>query len=292
MPSPTSFPGSLLRLARPHHWVKNAFVVLPIPFAIATDHAVDFMAVALGLAGFSLVASAVYVFNDLRDAGADRRSPRKRSRPIASGAVSHRAAALFGAALLLGGALLCAATRNLAALSLVALYLAANLAYSLHLKHVTLVDVFLLASGYVIRVLLGCALAGVPASAWLLACTSALALFLAFAKRRSDLVDGVSLEHRPALAGYTVGFLDQALGTTCAVTLVTYALYSIEAGVFLPGRELAGMPFVAFALLYYLSLAYREGEGASPVALALRSLPLQACALAWSAATAWSLGLV
>lgn len=281
-----------MRLARPHHWIKNAFVLVPVPFAIAAGSTWSPTRLLLGLVGFSLVASAVYVLNDIHDAEADRLNPAKRSRPIASGEVSLRTAWILAVLLVVAGGVALAFTHAPGALVLTAVYLLANVAYSMRLKHVALLDVFLLASGYLIRVLLGCVLVGAAPSGWLLICASALALFLAFAKRRADLMAGVDVAHRPVLAGYSAGFLEQAMAIMCGIALLAYALYSIEAAGFIDGRELAGMPFVAFALLHYLRVALTENLGASPVELALRSLPLQLCTAGWIVASAWSLGLI
>lgn len=279
-----------IRVLRPHHWIKNAFVLLPVPFALAAGSALDPAVFALGFGGFCLLNSAVYVFNDLRDAEADRSSPRKRNRPIASGAVSAGFAWTAAAVLLAIAAALAAGTGLPQVLVLFGAYAGTNLAYSLGLKHVPLVDVFLLASGFVIRVLLGCALLQAQPSAWLLLCTSALALFLAFGKRRGDLLEGVGTDHRPALAGYSLPYLDAAVGLCAGIALVSYALYCLEGGVLVPGRELAGLVFVAFTLLEYLRIVYCEGAGASPVAIALTHRPIQAAVVLWLAATLWSLG--
>ena len=178
-----------------------------------------------------------------------------------------------------------------AAIVLSLIYLSANIVYSLGLKNLPVLEVFLLASGFLIRVLLGCALVDAPPSNWLLLCTSTLALFLAFGKRRADLVAGLTHEHRASLAGYTLGFLDSALGITAGIALLTYALYSQESPAFVHGRELAGLPFVAFGILDYLREAMGKGVGGSPVELAYRSRPLQFAVLGWVIATAWSLGL-
>ena len=286
-----ALPLQLVRLARPHHWIKNAFVVVPVPFAVAAGATLDLERFLLGLAGFSLINSAVYVINDIRDAEADRADPRKRTRPVASGAVGVPLAWVWGVLLLVVGLGCAQATGSGAVVGLSAVYLAMNVAYSFGLKHVALVDVFVLAAGFLLRVLLGTALLAVAPSGWLLICASALALFLAFTKRRADMVAGRTAIERPALAGYNAAFLGQAMAIMCGVTLLAYALYSIDAAGFVPGRELTGMPFVAFALLQVLRLAYIEGRGASLVELALRSPSLQICALGWLVATLWSLGL-
>jgi hypothetical protein len=184
--------SAFVRLARPSHWIKNAFVVVPLPFALVGPGEFQPAVFLLGLAGFCLVNSAVYVFNDLIDAPADRLHPRKGGRPIAAGEVSPGAAARLDVALIVAGAGMVVATGVLNAILLVTLYVGVNVAYSLGAKRKALLDVFLLSSGFVIRVSLGCALVGVAPSNWLLLCSSALALFLGFAKRRADLYAGVS----------------------------------------------------------------------------------------------------
>ncbi len=281
----------LVRLLRIHHWTKNGFILLPVPFALRVGSQLDVPVFAAGFFGFCVLSSAVYVLNDLRDAETDRLNPRKRQRPIASGAISPAAGWTVFAALALAALGMGLATGLPGVLGLFGIYAGANLAYSFGAKNVPLLDVFILASGYVVRVLVGCALLQARPSGWLLLCSSGLALFLAFAKRRGDLIEGIGPDHRPALAGYSLGYLDAALAITAGVSLLSYALYSVEAGVLIPGRELAGLVFVAFAILDYLRVIYVHGEGASPVSTAFRHRSLQAAGLLWMLATAWSLGL-
>jgi decaprenyl-phosphate phosphoribosyltransferase len=285
----------MIRLARPRDWIKNVFVVLPAPFAWvmsqrgATTFDFTWPTFLLGLAGFCLLSSAVYTLNDLYDAASDRLHPRKCRRPIASGVVSVGAARLqFGVLAVLGMALI-ALVAPPAAVEISAAYLAINLFYSLGAKHVPLLDVFLLASGFTIRVLFGVALVRATPSSWLLLCTSALALFLGFTKRRGDLAAGLDYHHRPSLRGYTLSFLDHAMLICAGVALLAYALYSIESKVFAPGREMASMPFVAYGILNYLRLAETENAGDSPVDIAYQSRSSQICAVAWLGAVLWSL---
>ena len=204
------------------------FVLLPVPFALKAGAHFATVPFLLGLAGFCLVNSAVYTLNDLFDAEADRLHPAKRHRPIAAGKVSERAAAVQTIVLLLAGLSLCSATANPSVPAIVLAYVAINMAYNLGAKHVALLDVFLLSSGFVIRVLLGCALVSASPSPWLLLCTSSLALFLGFTKRRADLTEELDLDHRPSLGGYSKGFLDQAVSISAGVAVLAYALYCIE----------------------------------------------------------------
>ena len=283
----------LLRLARPWHWIKNSFILVPVPFALSVGEQLDVPTFALGFVGFCLINSAVYVFNDLRDAEADRLNPRKANRPIASKEVSISLASAWSITLGAAGFLLCAMTEATTILLLTSIYLGANILYSMGAKNIPVLDVFILASGYIIRILIGCALIDAEPSSWLLLCSSMLALFLAFAKRRSDIVDGMTTEHRKSLSGYNLAFLDQAVGISAGITLLSYALYSQEtSSAFVPGRELAGLPFVAFGIFDYLRRIYTENAGGSPVEIAYRSRTLQACVFGWVMVNAWGLGLI
>ncbi len=282
---------SLIRLARPRDWIKNIFVLLPVPFALKAHAQFDPVPFLLGVAGFCLVNSAIYTLNDLFDADSDRIHPQKCHRPIAAGLVPPWAALIQAAVLFVAGVGLCLLTRRLDAVAIVLAYIAINVGYNLGLKHVALLDVFLLSSGFVIRVLLGCALLAATPSAWLLLCTSTLALFLGFAKRRADLIEGLGTDHRPSLRGYSLMFLDHAMSICAGVAILSYALYSIDSRVLLEGREMASMPFVAFGILNYLRLADVEGIGGSPVEVAYHSVATQICAVGWLVAVTWSMGL-
>ena len=287
-------PGSLIALARPRHWVKNALVLMPVPFAVRSGAHLDLRVFALGLAGFCLLNSGVYALNDSLDAAADRSHPDKRGRPVAAGQVSVGAARLWSLALVAAGLALAWSTGRPGVTTLFLVYLAANLFYSVRGRRIALVDVFLLSSGYVIRVLLGCALVAAAASNWLLLCTSTLALFLALAKRRADLVLGIDERHRPSLSGYSAAFLDQAMVVMLAASLMAYALYCIEGGVLTrlaPRREFATLPFVVFGELEYLRLVHARGAGGSPVDVLLSSPRLLLCGAGWVVAATWSVGL-
>lgn len=283
--------GALVRLARPADWIKNVFVLLPVPFALADGAAFEPAAFLLGLLGFCLVNSAVYTLNDLCDAAADRRHPKKRYRPIAAGEVSPKMAVGQILVLLASGTGLALAAGKTGVGALCAVYVGVNLAYSLGAKHAALLDVFLLSSGFVIRVLLGCALVSATASPWLLLCTSSLALFLGFTKRRADVLAGLDESHRPSLRGYTREFLDHAITICAGVALLAYAVYTIESDVLVESRAMASMPFVAYGILNYLRLANSGNHGGSPVEVAYTSRSIQLCGLGWILAVVWSLKL-
>jgi 4-hydroxybenzoate polyprenyltransferase len=281
--------ADLVRLSRPKHWIKNVFTFLPVPFAVASGAHLDILRFLYGVISFCLAASAVYAFNDAQDAERDRMHEEKKHRPIAAGRISKGVAYVWSAGLIAAGAGLSFATGSMQVLTIYALYVVMNLAYSLGAKHVTLLDVFLLSAMYVLRVLLGCALLDVEASHWLLLCSGALALFVALAKRRADVVKGMGSDHRPALEGYNEGFLDQAIGISAGMTIIAYALYTKEATVFDPARKFAALPFVVFAVLDYLRNVHVKRSGGSPVDSLLRSPTLIFAGVGWLAATVLSL---
>lgn len=284
--------SALLELARPKDWVKNVFVLMPVPFALADGATLDPLSFVLGIAGFCLGNSSVYAFNDAFDLELDRNHATKCFRPVAAGRISVAQALVFSAVLLAAGLLLTNLSGQIEATGILVVYALLNVIYSVWGKHVPLVDVFLLSSGFILRVLLGCALLGVAASSWLLLCSSGLALFLALAKRRADLAMGLDGEHRPSLSGYNLPYLDQAIGITSAMTLMAYALYCIEAAVLIPGREFATLPFVVFGVFDYLRICHVEQTGGSPVDLLLSSPAIMTCGLGWIMATFWSVGLL
>lgn len=283
---------AIVRLVRPRDWLKNVFVLMPLPFALGASGTFDPLVVVAGLAAMSLVSSAAYVFNDLWDAGRDRAHPDKRNRPIAAGAVSRPAAGLLIAALAAAAAGLVIAGTPAGAGAVLLGYVGLQLIYTLYGKHLPLVDVVLLSSGFVLRVLLGCALVGVTPSSWLLLCSSSLALFLALAKRRGDLLRGIDDTHRPSLAGYTQVFLEQGLTITAGLTIMGYALYCMDAPVLVAGREFLTLPFVVFGVLEYLRIVHVHGAGAAPVDTLLSSRSLLVCGAGWVVAALYSVGTV
>jgi len=279
----------LIKLSRPHHWLKNVFVLMPAPFALAAGAQLDTTRFLLGLSGFCLTNSAVYALNDAKDAERDRLHDEKKHRPVAAGRISIPMAVGWAIALIGGSAALGWSSGSLEALAITGVYLATNLFYTFIGKNIPLVDVFLLSSFFLLRVLLGCALLAVVPSNWLLVCSGALALFMGLTKRRSDLIKGLDESHRPSLTGYNAAFLDQAMGITATMTVVAYALWSMEAKVLIPGREFAGLPFVVFGVLDYLRIAIVQRGGSSPVDMLLKQPTILLTGVGYLAATLWSI---
>jgi 4-hydroxybenzoate polyprenyltransferase len=283
--------GDWVSLLRPKQWVKNAFVLAPLLFS---GRAMDPEAIGRGVAAallFSVLASGIYAMNDAYDAEGDRAHPRKRFRPIAAGRIPRRNGVSVGVALALGataGAALLDLRFGLIALA----YLLVNVIYTLKLKSVVILDVFAVASFFLMRLVAGAAVVGVAPSIWLLLCGGLLALYLGFAKRRSELVmlgDG-SGDHRSVLSKYTPAFLDQMSGVLLSVTVVSYIMYTLtsETAQRVGSDVLSySVVFVLYGVFRYLYLAHRQGEGGDPTETLLTDKPLMGSVVLWFAYCGW-----
>ncbi len=275
----------LARAARPQQWVKNLFVFAPLFFKRKWDASDLTLRVVAAFAIFCLASSAIYLLNDTLDREADRSHPRKKHRPIASGQVPPQAAVF--ASLVLMIAAVASAHFGLAdarVTGVIATYLGIHVAYSLRLKHVVLLDVLCIASGFVLRLLAGGFAGDVQQSQWILICTIFLSLLLALCKRRSEVVslgDDAS-DHRSILSEYPTELLDQLIAAATAAVLVTYALYTVDPrtatlhGSFqdaaIPAM-VATVPGVVYGVFRYLFLVHRRGGGGSPTSTLVRDLP-------------------
>jgi decaprenyl-phosphate phosphoribosyltransferase len=262
--------SAVLRTLRPHQWVKNVFVAAPLVFA--KDLLDPALAVRSGLAvlAFCALSGAVYAFNDVRDVAADRAHPTKRNRPIAAGAISERTA-LIAAGVLAVGALVGCLVLDWRLAAFAAVYLVQNVAYSVKLKHVAFLDVALITSGFLLRVLAGAAAIGVPASGWVLVCTALVAAFFGLGKRAHELAwaerSGQTTETRASLAGYRIGHLRLAMYGLAVITCAAYLAYTVDAhtvAMFGTQRLPYSSPFVALGLFRYLYLALWRPTDDSP----------------------------
>lgn len=278
----------LVALMRPDQWVKNLFVAAPLFFTPPAQSATNALAVLVGFFAFCCLASAVYVVNDYLDREADRRHPEKASRPLAAGTVSTAMAGALLASLLLAGlSLAFSQAPRFAAVA--AIYLAINLAYSLWLKHVAIVDVLSIALSFVLRVMAGAALIGIEPSAWILIVSGLLALFMALGKRRDDLVKSLDGQHRRSLEGYTQPFLDAAVAVVLGALLVAYMVYTTDREVMaeLGTRNLVyTVIFVIAGILRYLQVIFVEQRSGSPTAIALSDRFLITTIVLWALAFA------
>ncbi|HEU4646983.1 MAG TPA: decaprenyl-phosphate phosphoribosyltransferase [Burkholderiales bacterium] len=284
----------VLQLLRPHHWVKNGFVLAGLLFGHAWSEPATVLAALLATAAFCLASSAVYAYNDAHDAPRDREHPEKNDRPVARGAIAPAAARGLAAALAVL-ALGLAAWAGAAVIALVAAYLALNTAYTLGLKHVPVLDVFIIAAGFMLRLLAGTWGIGIEPSRWLLACGFLLTLFLGFAKRRAEL-DRLAHDaalHRAVLESYTLAFLDRAVFASVLGMVITYALYTVsDATMALHGtRQLIWtLPWVLLGTSRYLYRLHYRGGGGDPAQELLRDPLLAVAALGWVGTVAWLIG--
>lgn len=276
-----------LRLARPLDWLKNGFVPLGLLFAEAWSSAATVTAVAIATAAFCLAASAAYAFNDVADAPADRLHAQKRLRPVAAGQIAPAAALVFGGALAIA-ALAVAASVGWVLAGIVAAYLALNVAYSRLLRRIPVLDVAAIAAGFMLRVLAGTLGVGIPPSQWLLATTLALALFLAFAKRRAESRTPTPGATRRALATYPPNLLDYATLASAAAAAALYAGFTLDGESIrwhaAPLLWITAPPAIG-VLARYAWLVFRRGCGENPARDLAGDPPIALLSAAWLALT-------
>ena len=285
LPRRRSLPRATLVALRPRQWSKNLLVFAGLVFAAKLGDAGRWAEALACFAAYCAVSSAAYLANDVRDREADRAHPVKRARPIARGELSPRAALMLSAALTLAAGAICAVLGPLS-LALVAGFAALQAAYTLGLKHVVLIDVLAIAGLFVIRAAAGAAAVDVRISPWLLLCTALLALFLALAKRRGELVL-VGAERTPGrrvLEGYSLELVDQLVAIVASSTVIAYAVYTLTA----PHSRalLATVPFVVFGVFRYLLLMHRDDLGEEPEQVLLTDVPILAAVSLWVATAA------
>lgn len=268
---------------RMKQWTKNLFVLAPVGFAgIVSVAGVE--RAFLAFAAFCAAASGLYLCNDVADRDADRLHPRKRFRPIASGELPVPIALVAGATLMIVAIGLGLAASRITA-GLVIVYIVVTLAYSWRLKHVEILDVLLIASGFVLRVAAGSYAVDATPSKYLLLCTMFLALFLGFGKRRHELITmgDAANGHRPVLSMYTERLLDEYLGASMIGALLSYSLYTFFSDAALRHEALPlTIPFAVYGLLRYQLLVHTRGEGGSPEELLLVDRPLQLTIALWA----------
>ncbi|MEW5902568.1 MAG: decaprenyl-phosphate phosphoribosyltransferase [Acidobacteriota bacterium] len=277
--------AAVLRSMRPAQWTKNLFVFAALVFAQKFFAVPLLLKTTAAFAVFCLVSGAFYIFNDLRDREEDRAHPKKSQRPVARGEI--RPAEGFGLYLSLSAAGLTAAFFLQKYFFIaVAAYFLLQLSYSLKLKRVVILDIFVIAAGFVIRVVAGGLVISVPISSWLLLCTTLLALLLAMGKRRHELVllEDRATEHRPILKEYSAYLLDQMIAVVTASTLIAYCLYTISAETqqkFGTDRFIWTAGFVLYGIFRYLYLVHLKGKGGSPEEIIIQDKPMLLNILLW-----------
>jgi decaprenyl-phosphate phosphoribosyltransferase len=287
--------NNLLKLSRPYQYVKNLFIFLPAFFAfevtninLMTDALISFLA-------FSLIASAVYIINDWSDRKEDALHPTKKNRPIASGKVSSLQAFGFLVILLISGLLL-AYTVSITVLYLIIAYLFMNVFYSLKLKAIAIVDIMTISTGFVIRLFVGSEATEVYLSQWIIVITFLLALFLALAKRRDDVLIFLKTEQkmRKAVNGYNLKLLDAAMVMTSTIVILAYIIWSISEEVVtrIHSENLYITAFfVIMGILRYMQITFVEEKSGNPTKIILKDLFIQITLLAWVISFVWILYL-
>lgn len=275
---------SLIQLARPHQYLKNGFVFAPLFFGHKIYVLNDVVTVVLAFLSFCFAASAVYVFNDLKDINEDRNHPVKRNRPIAAGAVLPWQAGVLIAFCVFTAFAITAFIASGWFFVILLFYMAMNFAYSSWLKHIAIMDVSVIAIGFVLRIVAGGAVIDLWPSQWLVVITYLLALFLALAKRYDDLRLSDVGTLRKSLDGYSSGFVSQSMTAMVAVIIVGYILYTLSPEVSLKHHTdmlyLTSIWVVA-GLLRYMQITFVEQKSGSPTQVLLKDRPLQGIILAW-----------
>ncbi len=276
----------LITTIRPAQWIKNSIVFAAVIFAQEYHDLDKLLQASIAFACFCLVSSSVYLLNDVIDVPRDTKHPTKKNRPIASGRVPAGVAlavsVVFAASSVAAGYFLLPPVFLLTLLA----YVVLNIGYSFKLKHVVILDVMSIAAGFVLRAVAGALAVSVPISSWLLICTTLLALFLGFGKRRHELVllgdkaDG----HRNILTEYSPYFLDQMIGVVTASTVVAYCFYTLSPEVqdkLGSDKLVLTVPFVLYGVFRYLYLIHQRQVGGNPTRVMLTDLPILITVVLW-----------
>jgi 4-hydroxybenzoate polyprenyltransferase len=283
---------SILQLLRPHQWLKNLFIFLPLFFDRHLFEWNYFLPALVAFFAYSFAASSIYCFNDIYDVEADRLHPKKCKRPIASGAISKTMGYILMAVSLLISLAILLMCQNLIGggkiylLGILAFYYLMNLAYCIRLKQQAIVDVFIIALGFVLRILMGGVATGIYISHWIILMTFLLALFLAFAKRRDDVAmfEASGVKARKNIDRYNLDFMNQAISVVASITMVCYIMYTVSEDVVtrLGSRYVyVTSVFVLAGIIRYLQVAIVDVKSGSPTKVLMKDRFVQASVLGW-----------
>jgi 4-hydroxybenzoate polyprenyltransferase len=276
----------LFQSLRPHQWIKNGFILIPLLFAQRAFHYESLLQSLQALSIFCILSGAIYLMNDLNDLEADRRHPEKRHRPLAAGLISPLLAKWTAAVLVLLSLLWGAGLGHLFLL-VVTIYLTIQILYNYRLKETVILDIFCVSSGFFLRVASGAVAIQVAISHWLIICAVLISLFLALAKRRHELVflgQEEAENHRKALSSYSPYLLDQMMGVITASTLLSYMLYCISPETiekFQTDHLIYTFPFVLYGIFRYLYLIHKRNLGGAPEKILVSDLPLALSVIMW-----------
>jgi len=272
----------LLRITQ---WSKNFFIFLPLFFAMHLQESERFFKVSLAFIGFCLMASAVYIFNDLYDLAEDSQHPKKKHRPLPAGRIT-RGSAIGLMAFLLALGLPIAYGLSLKMFYLCLFYIALNIAYSVKLKHVPILDIMVIAVGFVIRIFVGGVVGDVPIYMWIIIMTFLLALFMALGKRRDDMLIYMETNHNPrkSIDGYNLRFIDASMMIMAAVVLVAYLMYTVSPEIiakFKTDKLYITSLFVLMGVMRYLQITLVEKNSGCPTTIFIEDLFIQLSVVGW-----------
>jgi decaprenyl-phosphate phosphoribosyltransferase len=280
-------------LVRVDNYLKNIFIFLPLFFKGELLSIEKLLPVAIGFVAFSFIASSVYILNDIYDVNYDRKHPNKKNRPLAAGTITVREATIIGGGLFLAGFILASLLKpNI--LAILALYAGMNYLYSIKLKHIPIIDICIIALGFVLRLWVGSFAADVTLSLWIIILTFLLALFIALAKRRDDvlLYQENSEKMRKSIDGYNLKFIDSALTIIASVAIVSYLMYVSSAEVIhrVENQNLYVSSFlVIVGFMRYLQITFVEERSGSPVKILIGDIFIQGVLLGWMLFFTWVL---
>ena len=277
---------NILKILRPHQWVKNTFIFIPLFFGGSLFDMADWTSSLVAFVAFSFAASAIYSINDIVDVEADKKHPKKCKRPIAAGLVSKRQASLLAIILAIAALALPFLLNNWMLSVVIAVYLAMNLCYCIRLKHYAIIDVCLVALGFVMRIVAGGVATDIVLSRWIVMMTFLLTLFLSFAKRRDDvlIMNETGMAPRKNTSRYNLTFVNQAITITGGVMLVCYIMYTVSPEVIerfnSPNLYMTSF-FVILGLLRYIQLTVVDERSGEPTRLVLSDRLIQLIIAGW-----------
>ena len=277
---------NILKILRPHQWVKNTFIFIPLFFGGSLFDMADWTSSLVAFVAFSFAASAIYSINDIVDVEADKKHPKKCKRPIAAGLVSKRQARLLAIILAIAALALPFLLNNWMLSVVIALYLAMNLCYCIRLKHYAIIDVCIVALGFVMRIVAGGVATDIVLSRWIVMMTFLLTLFLSFAKRRDDvlIMNETGMAPRKNTSRYNLTFINQAITITGGVMLVCYIMYTVSPEVIerfnSPNLYMTSF-FVILGLLRYIQLTVVDERSGEPTRLVLSDRLIQLIIAGW-----------
>ena len=285
--------SSIIKLMRPHQYIKNFFIFLPLFFALKITDTTLLTHAIIAFIAFSLGASAIYTFNDYHDMEEDKLHPKKKYRPLALGEISKKEAIII-MTVLSTISFIIMTMLSLNALGIMAVYVFMNIAYSFYFKHIAIIDVSIIAIGFALRLFVGSAVTGIHLSMWIVIMTFLLALFLALAKRRDDVLIYLDTgkKMRKVIDGYNLQFLDTAMAIMASVVIVAYTIYTtsseVVARVHSEYLYLTAL-FVIIGIMRYLQISFVFKDSGSPTKIVLKDRFIQLVLIGWVLSFVWIL---